>query len=43
MGEKEGCRRERHSTPGSPFLIALLGSVYLITHDLQDGGSERQR
>ncbi len=43
-GGREGGegRREWHSTPGSPFLIAPLGSVYLIRHDQENRGRERQ-
>lgn len=29
-------RRERHHTPGSPFLIAPLASAYLIRHDQEN-------
>lgn len=35
--------KERHRTPGSPFLIAPLASVYLIRHDQENRGRERQR
>lgn len=43
-GDAGGRRgKERHRTPGSPFLIAPLASVYLIRHDQENRGRERQR